>query len=276
MKKRILVPTDFSTSADMALKYALNFGKYIGADEIHLLHAIQIPINPADTIVPTSQIMVDDSEKLLNELKQKVSSWPESMGFTILTHSVVEDVVTAVRNYSRDTEPQYVVMGTRGASGVEEFLFGTTAADVLENSDVPVLVVPAFNTFKKPGHIAFAADLANIANMEALAPLKNLAVGFNARIVILHVGQELELTEAEKKAKQELKDYFQGLDMEFEVIHSENIYTGIEGYIQDQVPDMVAVLTRKYKFFEKIFHTSVSKKIAHRTLIPLLSLRENS
>lgn len=273
MIKRVLVPIDFSEPSKAALKYAMEFGQFSGLDEIHLLHSIYIPVNPSDSLVSVSKIMIEDGEKLFEDLKNEISTWPQSKGFKILSKVMVEDVVSAIKSYSKNVELSYVIMGTKGATGLEEFLFGTTAADVLEQSDVPVIIVPPYTIFHKPSHIVFASDLKDIANMQVLAPLKNLAIACESKVVILHVSRDVNMTEVEVKEKEDLKNYFHGLELHFQVIHSENIYAGIEMYMQDQVPDMVAVLSRKHGFLESIFRESISKKLAHRTIIPMLSIR---
>lgn len=274
--KKILVPTDFSAPAEEALRYALQFGSLAGANEIILLHSAYIPINPAETFVPVTNMLYEDSGKMMDALQAKAREWPETEGFTFTPVVMVDDMITSIRKASQNLNPDYIVMGTKGASGVQEFLFGTNAADVLEQSDVPVIVVPPQTVFKKPVEIVFAADLQNIPDMEVLATLKNLAIACESRLMVLHISQDLNLTAEELKEKEKLKDYFHGLDFYVQVLHSESIYTGIEIYLQDHSPDMMAVLSRRHGFFDKIFRASISKKVAHRTIIPLLSLRETN
>ncbi len=91
---------------------------------------------------------------------------------------------------------------------------------------------------------------------------------------LVHVSDDAVMDENELKEKQELLDYFHGLKMQFHVITSESIYTGMEIFMYDFQPDIVAVLSRRYSFFERIFKTSMSKRVAHRTFLPLLSMKE--
>lgn len=273
MNKKILVPTDFSEPFKSALKYAMAFAHYVGAEDIYLLNSAYVPVNPADSLVSVSKVMMEDSEKMFEELKAEISNMPEAEGLRFHTRVLVDDLVSAIKIYSKDVHFDYIVMGTKGASGIEEFLFGTNAADVLENSDVPVLVVPEYNKFKKPQHIVLASDLKDVNDLSVLEPLKNLAIASEAKVVILHISRDKTLSDVEETQKAKLKDYFHGLEVHFQVIHSENIYAGIEMYMVDQVPDIVAVLSRKHGFFESIFSESISKKIAHRSIIPTLSMR---
>lgn len=272
--EKILVPIDFSENANVALKYALQLGRSIGLNEIYLLNATAVPVNPGDTFVPVTTLLLEDSQKLLAEFKQKVEDWEESKGFTFHVHSEVDDAVTAIKNYSYKIKPDLIVMGTKGASGIGEFLFGTVSAAVLDRSDYPVLVIPGKTSYRKPDAIAFFADLKNLEVKDSLQPLKNLCIALEAQLHLVHVSDDAVMDENELKEKQDLLDYFRGLKMQFHVITSESIYTGMEIFMQDFQPDMVAVLTRKHSFFERIFKSSISKRVAYRTFLPLLSMKE--
>jgi nucleotide-binding universal stress UspA family protein len=74
---------------------------------------------------------------------------------------------------------------------------------------------------------------------------------------------------------QELKHYFsEELKMEFlqfAEVSSVDIFEGITTYIADHHVDMVAMLTRKRNLLERIFHKSMTRKMAYHTHIPLLA-----
>lgn len=272
--EKILVPTDFSENAETALKYAIQLSRFIGLTEIYLLNATSVPVNPGDTFVPVTTILLEDSQKLMAEYKQKVEAWEESKGFTFHVHSVVDDAVTAIKNYADKIKPDLIIMGTKGASGIGEFLFGTVSAATLDHSEYPVLVIPGKTIYRKPESFAFFADLKTLEIKDSLRVLKNLCIALEAQLHLVHVSDDAVMDENELKEKQELLNYFHGLKMQFHVITSESIYTGMEIFMYDFQPDIVAVLSRRYSFFERIFKTSMSKRVAHRTFLPLLSMKE--
>lgn len=272
--EKILVPTDFSENAETALKYALQLSRSIGLSEIYLLNATSVPVNPGDTFVPVTTILLEDSQKLMAEYKQKVEAWDEAKGFIFHVHSEVDDAVTAIKNYANKIKPDLIIMGTKGASGIGEFLFGTVSAATLDHSEYPVLVIPGKTVYFKPESFAFFADLKTLEIKDSLRVLKNLCIALEAQLHLVHVSDDAVMDENELKEKQELLDYFHGLKMQFHVITSESIYTGMEIFMYDFQPDIVAVLSRRYSFFERIFKTSISKRVAHRTFLPLLSMKE--
>lgn len=274
--KKILVPTDLSENANHALRYAMKLGKQTGFDEIFLLNATTVPVNPGDTLLPVTKLLLEDSQKQMAEFLTEVKSWEDAEAFDIHIQSSVDDAVSAIRDYANKIQPDLIVMGTKGTSGIGEFLFGTVSAAVLEQSDIPVLVIPGDVPFQKISSIAFAADLKNIENMDSLRILKNLCIALQARLHIVHVASNATLNIEESKEKSDLLDYFHGLQLQFHSLTSESIYTGIEIFMQDFDLDAIAVLSRRRNFFEKIFHTSMSKRIAYRTFLPLLSMKELS
>jgi len=274
--KKILVPTDLSENANHALRYAMKLGKQAGFDEIFLLNATTVPVNPGDTLLPVTKLLLEDSQKQMAEFLTEVKSWEDAEAFDIHIQSSVDDAVSAIRDYANKIQPDLIVMGTKGTSGIGEFLFGTVSAAVLEQSDIPVLVIPGDVPFQKISSIAFAADLKNIENMDSLRILKNLCIALQARLHIVHVASNATLNIEESKEKSDLLDYFHGLQLQFHSLTSESIYTGIEIFMQDFDLDAIAVLSRRRNFFEKIFHTSMSKRIAYRTFLPLLSMKELS
>ncbi|MBW7937263.1 MAG: hypothetical protein H3C71_09040, partial [Flavobacteriales bacterium] len=91
---------------------------------------------------------------------------------------------------------------------------------------------------------------------------------------MVHVTKDKNLDIDQSKEKETLLNYFHGIQVQFHSVISENIYTGIEIFMQDANPDVVAVLSRKRNFFDKIFHSSMSKRMAYRTFIPMLSMKE--
>ncbi|MCZ2442709.1 MAG: universal stress protein [Flavobacteriales bacterium] len=272
--KKILIPTDFSENANHALRYAIQMGKYIGFEEIFLLNATTVPVNPGDTLLPVSKILLEDSQKRMQEFLKEVKTWDGAELFTFHVHSSVDDPVAAIIAYAEKIRPDMIIMGSKGASGIGEFLFGTVAASVLEESDIPVWVIPGNISFDKIRSIAFAADLKTLENLDSLRLLKNICIALEAKLQMVHVTKDKNLDIDQSKEKETLLNYFHGIQVQFHSVISENIYTGIEIFMQDANPDVVAVLSRKRNFFDKIFHSSMSKRMAYRTFIPMLSMKE--
>ena len=70
--------------------------------------------------------------------------------------------------------------------------------------------------------------------------------------------------------REHLSAEYEGVDICFDNLVSDNIVNGIETYIRDNNIDALAVTTHKRNLLEKIFTPSVSRKIYSETGKPLL------
>jgi nucleotide-binding universal stress UspA family protein len=55
---------------------------------------------------------------------------------------------------------------------------------------------------------------------------------------------------------------------------NENIVEGINNFVEKNNCDMLAVLSRKHGFIEKIFHKSISNKLTCHAELPMFVVKE--
>ena len=135
---RILVPTDFSSHAELALKWAQRLAQPFAAKLI-LLHVLDIY-----SVAQTSCRMVgsdflgmlrDEASHSLEKLRAVV---PEAEALIVEGSPRPAIVETAL-----ELDCQMIVMGTHGRSGLAHILLGSVAEYVIRHSKVPVLTVHA-------------------------------------------------------------------------------------------------------------------------------------
>lgn len=271
--KKILVPLDFSDCSKNALRYALSMAKSIQG-KLVLLHAYHIPVTLAEEAAAVGSLSMDDYKKEalheiynlrdeVGDLAEWVDSSEVTMGFALET----------IVNEAERLKVDFIVMGTQGASGFDDIILGSNTLNTIKRSCCPVLAVPEHITSFKINKILFAFDYGNIPNHQALKPLADLAFIFAAEIHVLHVTdqeskkfKEDEVTEA-KKLEQSFKD----LRHSYHIIKDEHIEHGIYQYIEEQNIDILAVMPRKHKLFEKLFHSSITRQLAHHPKVPLFA-----
>jgi nucleotide-binding universal stress UspA family protein len=134
---RILVATDFSRQAELALEWALRFREELGAQLI-LLHVIDIfslaelscRAVGGDPLLPM----------LRDEAKRNMQLWqvrvPDAQ--TVIREGSPRPVIVEA---AVELECQMIVMGTHGRSGLAHLLLGSVAEYVVRYSKVPVLTV---------------------------------------------------------------------------------------------------------------------------------------
>jgi len=72
----------------------------------------------------------------------------------------------------------------------------------------------------------------------------------------------------------DLDDLFVGIEHSFKFIEDNDVEKGILKFVNDNNIDLLAVISRKRGFFERLFHKSISKKLAMHANVPILILSE--
>jgi len=133
---RILVATDFSAQAEVALQWALHLADGFGA-KLVLLHVLDVTVLSTSgfTLVGPSPV-----PPLLTEGKRDMQRW----------RKLAPDAEVVIRRGSPRPiivesalrlRCQLIVMGTHGRSGLAHLLMGSVAEYVVRCSWVPVLTV---------------------------------------------------------------------------------------------------------------------------------------
>ena len=140
--KGILVATDFSESADAALKYGRALARNFGAT-LHVLHvADDMSARLGDTFLAVMPELVAD---VANEARRRltellVDNDPNPLPVVPVILSASAPAPTIV-NYAKDKAIDLIVVGTQGRGGVAHLLLGSVAERVVRTARCPVLTV---------------------------------------------------------------------------------------------------------------------------------------
>lgn len=144
--KTILVPTDFSQGAGAALDTAVGFATTFGA-RLQLFHAYHLDVpplyggfggefsTPFDILEPIRQEAESAMEQLVKEVAAK--------GVEVEGRVVMEHASTAIVEEASQLPADLIVIGTRGLTGLDHLLLGSTAERVLRLAHCPVVTVKA-------------------------------------------------------------------------------------------------------------------------------------
>lgn len=137
--ERLLVPVDFSEHARHAVNAGVEMARLLGA-KVDFLHVIDQGIHPAYYAAGIeSRLKLDpDLEQRSKKELQKFTGTPEEAGdFTILEGRAFEKITA----HAKKTGADMIVMATRGLSGLDQFLIGSTTERVVPLAPCPVLTV---------------------------------------------------------------------------------------------------------------------------------------
>ena len=136
--RRILVPHDFSESADAALELAADLAAAQGA-RLDVLHVVE-PFHPPPEVVT----WLRESQEIgpqLKRLEQLVAARLGRRRVTFQCKVVVGYPVNAILEAARDAD--LIVMATQGRTGIPHLLIGSVAERVVRHATKPVLTVRA-------------------------------------------------------------------------------------------------------------------------------------
>jgi nucleotide-binding universal stress UspA family protein len=141
---RILVPTDFSATADAALEYARAFAVRLGAS-LRIVHVIEEAYFGGtvggEVYLPDTLNIRDalrqEAERLLSE---RVTARDREQRF-IETAVVFGRSFRAIVEDALATSADLIVMGTHGRTGLPHLLLGSVAERIVRTAPCPVLTV---------------------------------------------------------------------------------------------------------------------------------------
>lgn len=277
--KKILFPTDFSSTSNNAFIYALKLAENIAA-EVITLHVYDLPVMDSNFInVPLYQVEVYQSLEL-NSFENYKDQIPilhnialsEGMQHIPISNIMLQgDLVENVLSLVREENIDYVVMGTKGASGLKETFFGSSTASIMTNTRACVLGIPEDVTYRGIKRIGFTTQFRD-DDLSALKRVVEVARGFNASIECLFVQTAHNAVSDARIANWEL--LFKNDPVKFQIFDSTDVEGTVLNFIQNNDLDLLAMLNHRHTFWDKFFHTSLTKKLAFHIHIPLLVLHE--
>ena len=137
---RILTPTDFSETSDMAAKLGIEFANFLKAD-FHYIHVVDMAtVTDLAGLYPFLSMTIPAKEVDVNLTLQKDLAEEYFVGNQKIA-TLGGDPVREILKYSEDHDIDFIVMGTHGRKGMDRFLLGSVAAGVVARSKVPVITV---------------------------------------------------------------------------------------------------------------------------------------
>lgn len=274
MINRILVPTDFSTVADNALHFGINLAKKTGG-ELHIIHVNPVPVADINFPQETYQLYMDEltkeSEERLTKLKNEILN---PSGLKYKTDSMMGFVTDEVTRYAKEHAIDIIVMGTTGASGLQELLIGSNTASVVGKSHIPVFVIPPSAKQDQFKHILYTSDYSE-PEFPAISRLIYFAELYGAKITVIHVKSESDkYFNVEDNFFVKNKTSIAHENISVETIQNADITDSINEYIDKREADMVVMAKHNRSWFDRIFHRSLSKKMSYHTRVPLLVLNK--
>lgn len=141
--KTVLVPTDFSETSTVALRYGKVLADAFGAS-LHVLHVVQEPFAQPWAVEAYGFSLASLQEEWLRDAKARMAETLTAEEraklraevTTILGHPVVE-----ILKYANEHQIDLIVLGVRGGGPLNKIMMGSVAERVVRKAPCPVLTV---------------------------------------------------------------------------------------------------------------------------------------
>ncbi|MEE4310472.1 MAG: universal stress protein [candidate division KSB1 bacterium] len=135
----ILIPIDFSEYSNKALAYGLEVASMYGL-RVTLMHVIERVNHPSfygASILEITSRLKKQSLEVMSEIRAKAGFEDVETDYVVKEGKPAHQIV----EYAMANTFDLLVIATHGLTGIEHFLMGSTTEKVIQNINVPVLVV---------------------------------------------------------------------------------------------------------------------------------------
>jgi nucleotide-binding universal stress UspA family protein len=268
--RNIVVPTDFSATAQNAYKYALHMARMLGA-KVRLVHVHPKNVDTAGTI------LLDGAPEELHYKQELLESWSitgssqvgvqGSKKMEVVPEMIKGLVIEELRTISRRRDTDLIVMGATGENKLLGRFLGGISSEVARKAHCPVLLVPRNTDFVPFRKILYGCNyLAREGAMVARA--LQVAKAYRSELHLVHVVSSKE----DKPFVQHLP--IGGLDAAppvflSHVVHPD-VLQGLSICADEHDADLLAMGTVHRPFFEDTFRRNLTREMAFQAHVPLL------
>jgi len=259
---KILVPTDFSATARNAIGYALRLALQTKSDLV-IFHA-----NP-----PESGRIDVDVQKDFDFLRKDIEAGFKGglqVEYFFEDGNLLEVLQHAVKRY----KPDLILMGTNGKSGNGVFKIGSNAYAVVDNCQVPVLVVPPEVEFVGMSKLVLALDFNLSFSTIPQLPLLQLLNLLGGQLYILSVISNDTANKPEAITDvQKIQTLLKSIPHSYHYVYHDDIDKAIMAFCELHHADALIMLPQKHSWVRKMFNTTHTQNLVYDIKTPVLSVK---
>ena len=278
--KKILVPTDFSTEAENATEVARILAKKFDA-EIMFLHTIELSsaeaINasgaPSNFDSVADAMFIHESIKTAKKEMDRLYDVSKFQGLKVSQEtklgSPFQHIYEAIENDGVD----FVVMGTKGASGLSEVLIGSNTEKVVRRAKCPVLSVKATAEESAFKDIVYATEMGDNEG-QVVDCIQDIQRAFNATVHVVWVNTPNNF-KADRVTMALLRDFiakYNLVDYTVSVFNDVVEEDGIIHFADEIGAGMIAMGTSSHTGLSRIIRGSIAEDIVNHAKRPVLTM----
>lgn len=273
--KRVLLPTDFSENSISAINYAM---KLLNSEscQFYILNVQKASSYITDDMMVVSasstvyKTLIDAAkksvEKLIGDLEMNFSN-PKHRYYSLVDYDNFADAVNQVVD---EYEIDLIIMGTKGATGIEKMIFGSNTVRVMEHCNIPVLAIPKSCSFSAIDSLVLLTNNLKQLTSQSLLVLNYFVENNQAKLRLLGTGSLSEHKEHEALYSNFLKSHFAESKLDFLAASGSNLYSVVHDYVETHSIKLLCVVGKHHSFLERLFSNEPIENLAFKMNLPFL------
>ncbi len=276
--QNILIPIDFSENSLIALEHGVFLAKHLKIDVtllyIHEAQNISSTIRKLMFAHPSDEVILDKSvTDKLNELAAEVQS---KTSVIVKTHTAKGSIATQIIKAAADLDCNLIVMGTHGASGIENFMGGSNTFNVVASANCPVISVLSHSGSKGIKDIVLPLDNSKETRQkvdEAIVFARFF--GSTIHVVGVTVSEDPKDHYYVNKVCEQVEKYIKedNVPCTHNFFHGENITNLTLDYAKKIDADLIVIMTEQEINPTGFFMGPYAQQMINQSAIPVLSIR---
>ena len=277
--KNILVPTDFSEMANDALDLAVQIARKSGA-KILLLNVIEGVHNYSFNTMGELENSLGEDEfiikKLIDQTQKNLETFSKQHQYDGVEFSTMIEMGGAYASISKviaENNTDLIVMGTKGASGIEEVLIGSNTEKVVRYASCPVITVKQKVDLNSIENIVFATNLME-DQTDLIQPLKTLQRVTGAKLHLVKVNTPNHF-HTQRQMDEEFKSFINKHDLgnaSTSIYNEATEEDGILYFAEDLGACMIAIGTHGRTGLLHLLSGSIAEDLVNHAQIPVWTL----
>lgn len=253
---KILIPTDFSSVAETALKNAIKIASIMNG-EIIILHVVD------------KQEDIASAEIKVEEMVKRISA---EQNIPTAGKTVVGNIFEDIGKVAKSEGVKLIIMGTHGRKGLQH-LTGSHAMKVITGSEIPFIVVQDKEVPASYKNIVFPIDFKAETKIK-IALTASMAAQLGAKVHIFgeYVNDQFQQKHVDNNVVY-AKKFFTEKNVEFSVELAKeegNFVKQILRYATSTNADLLAILNLDYRSISHFLKNKEEELITNEAQIPVL------
>ncbi|MCF7561822.1 universal stress protein [Sabulilitoribacter multivorans] len=278
--KTILLPTDFSKNSINAINYAVKLLEH-DTCSFYVMNVQKASSFISDDLMTVSSsatiynTLVDAAKRSISNIISQLKKKYKNKSHTFYSIVDYDNFIDAINQTCEVNSVDLIIMGTKGASGLNKILFGSNTVHVMQRCNVPVLAIPDTCKFKKIDTVAFSCSFSTSYAAQSFKILIDLVSNFKAKLKVLHVIEDYNFEEKRIENMNFFKENFIEVTVDRKPLEDKDVFKTIHDYIISNDVKIIAMLSKKHSFLERLFSKHVVETFAFKIDIPFLVLKQH-